>query len=163
MKRIRPVTVLLLALIVVLGYSLAMRQRREARLRAALALYKQRAAGDLRLVMDHYPGLDWPEGTSLGEVVGRIGAGNWTRQYFPRGIPLIIDPDGLREAGQTLDSPVMAPPKDPTTGRPLSLRQQLRIVLEPPGLAAEIKDGAIVITSRGRVDEPAAGDEEATP
>ena len=84
--------------------------------------------------------------------------------YFPQGLPVLVDPDGLREAGQTLESPVKVPPKDPVTGNPLSIGRQLRIVLEPLGLAVDVKDGAIVITSRGRVEEPAAAeDEEPTP
>jgi hypothetical protein len=164
MKRIRPITVLLLAMILVLAYSLVVRQRREARLRAALALYKQRADGALRLVMGANPTLDWPEGTSLAEAVEWIADSAPAHRYFPRGLPVLVDPDGLREAGQTLESPVKVPQKDTATGDPLSLGRQLRIVLEPLGLAAEVKDGAIVITSRGRVQEPdAAEDEEASP
>ena len=41
-----------------------------------------------------------------------------------------------------------APPPDEDPSRPLPLREKLRILLEPLGLAAEVKDGAIVITSR---------------
>jgi hypothetical protein len=59
MRRIRPATVLLLALILVLGYSLVIRQRREARLRAALARYKVQAKGDLYIVMGSNAALDW--------------------------------------------------------------------------------------------------------
>jgi hypothetical protein len=164
MKRIHPGTVLLLALILVLAYSLVIRQRREARLREALALYKERAGGDLRLVMRSNPPLEWPGGTPLGKAIKRIVDSPPARYRFPQGLPILVDPDGLREAGQTLDSPVQAPPKDAAIGEPLPLRQQLRIILEPLGLAAEIKDGAIVITSRGRTDEPAADiDEEKEP
>ena len=163
MKRIRPVTVLLLAMILVLGYSLVVRQRREARLGAALALYKQRAGGALRLVMGANPTLDWPEGTSLAGAIQWIVDSAPAHHYFPQGLPILVDPDGLREAGQTLESPVKVPPKDPATGNPLSIGRQLRIVLEPLGLAAEVKDGAIVITSRGRVEEPAAAEDEESP
>ena len=160
MKRIRPVTALLLALILVLGYSLVIRQRRESRLRAALALYKQRAGGALRLVMGANPTLDWPEGTSLAKAIKWIVDSAPAHHYFPQGLPLLVDPDGLREAGQTLDSPVKAPPGDPTAAEPLALEQTLRILLEPLYLAAEVKDGAIVITSRDRVDQSVAASEE---
>ena len=73
MKRIRPVTVLLLAMILVLGYSLVTRQRREARLRAALALYKGRATGEIAsLISQSIPTIPmaWPEGTPLAEAIG---------------------------------------------------------------------------------------------
>src|SRR5262249_21106734 len=138
MKRIRPSTVLLLASVLVLGYALAVRQHREARLSAALALYKQRAGGALRLVMGANPTLDWPEGTSVAEAIKRIVDSAPAHHYFPQGLPLLVDPDGLREAGQTLDSPVKVPPKDTATGEPLSIGQQLRIILEPLGLAAQV-------------------------
>ena len=156
MKRPRPATVLLLTLILVLGYSLVVRQRREARLRAALATYKGRARGALNRVMAAAPALDWPEGTTLAEAVRRVSESDPAPFYFPRGLPILVDPDGLREAGQTLDSLLKVPPKDPATGRPPSLARQLQMVLEPLGLAAEVKDGAIVITSRARVDREAA-------
>jgi hypothetical protein len=163
MKRVRPVTVLLLALILVLGYCLVIRQRREARLRAALALYKVQAKGDLDIVLSsksRKAALDWPDGTSLGEVVKRIADSPPARRVFPLGLPILVDTDGLREVGQTLDSPVKAPPGDPTAAEPLALEQTLRILLEPLYLAAEVKDGAIVITSRDRVDQSAAASEE---
>jgi hypothetical protein len=146
-------------LILVLGYSLVTRQRREARLRAALALYKGRATGDLVEIMGRSVPMDWPEGTPLGEVVEKIKVGTPAFWGFPKGLPIVVDPDGLREAGQSLSSPMAAPPADPGA-KPLSLRQKLRMILEPLGLAAEVKDGAIVITARGRVDEPSTADEE---
>jgi hypothetical protein len=156
MKRVRPVTVILLALILVLGYSLAVRQRREARLRAALALYKKRATGEIvRLRGDLIP-TGWPEGTTLAEVIEDIKHAPCFSRDYPKGLPILVDPDGLREAGQSLSSPVPAPPPDDPNAQPLKLREKLRIILDPLGLAAEVKDGAIVITSRGRVAEPLA-------
>jgi hypothetical protein len=154
MRCIRLATLVLLALIVVLGYSLVLRQNRETRLRAALALYKERAGIDLNLVMGSNPALAWPEGTSLQEVVHRIIESPPARNQFPKGLPILVDADGLREAGKTLDSPVPPPPKDSATGEPLALSHQLWVILEPLGLAAEVRDGAIVITSRGRVFKP---------
>ncbi len=134
--------------------------RREARLRAALAIYKGRATDDLDRIMDRSVPMDWPKGTPLGEAIEQIKGGTSTSWRFPRGLPIVVDPDGLREAGQSLSSPLAAPPKDPN-GKPLSLGQTLRAVLEPLGLAAEVRDGAIVITARSRVDElPTSAEEE---
>jgi hypothetical protein len=161
MKRIRPVNVLLVALIVILGYSLATRQRREARLRAVLAVYQKRATDHIARIMGRSFTMDWPDDTTLGEAIEQIQARPAGLLGFPKGLPVLVDPDGLREAGQSLGTPVKAPPPDdPSNGKWLSLRQKLRIVLEPLGLAAEARDGAIVITSRGRVDQAAASDEE---
>ena len=53
MKRFRPGTAVLVVLILVLGYFLALGQRREARLRAALAFYEGRANGAIARYMDH--------------------------------------------------------------------------------------------------------------
>jgi hypothetical protein len=159
MKRFRPGTVLLVVLILVLGSSLVTRQRREARLRAALALYKSRATGDLVEIMGRSVPMDWPEGTPLREAIEQIKDGTPASRGFPRGLPIVVDPDGLREAGKSLSSPMAASPDDPGA-KPLSLRRKLRMILEPLGLAAEVKDGAIVITARSRVDEASAADEE---
>jgi hypothetical protein len=159
MKRIRASTVLLLALILALGYPLVTGLRREARLRAALAIYKGRATDDLDRIMDRSVPMDWPKGTPLGEAIEQIKGGTSTSWRFPRGLPIVVDPDGIREAGQSLSSPLAAPPKDPN-GKPLSLGQNLRTVLEPLGLAAEVRDGAIVITARSRVDKMATSAEE---
>jgi hypothetical protein len=156
MKRIRPATVLLLVLIVVLGYSLAMRQRREARLRAALALYKSRATGEIAGHMGAWITTDWPDGTPLAEALDQIRHHRHFTGVYPKGLPILVDPDGLREAGRSLSSPVKAPPLDDPDGPEIPLREKLRIILDPLGLAADVKDGAIVITSRGRVTEPTA-------
>jgi hypothetical protein len=93
--------------------------------------------------------LDWPDGTPLGAAIERIK--RQTRNFpspFLQGIPMYVDPDGLREASQSLGSPVKAPPSEN-----LSFRTKLKFVLEPLGLACEVKDAAIVITSRSKVGE----------
>jgi hypothetical protein len=106
--------------------------------------------------MRYAPRLEWTDRIPLGEAVRRIAnCAPRLPDWFHKGLPIYVDPDGLRDAGKTLESPVKAPPKDPVTGEPLPLARQLRAMLEPLGLAAEIREGEIVITSRGRVDEPA--------
>jgi hypothetical protein len=160
MKRIQPVTVLLLALILVLGYSLVTRQRRTAWLEAALAQYKRRAQGDVERIMGHYFVLAWPDGITLSEAIEPIRQATSRGTSFPKGVPIYVDADGLREARRSLNSPVKAPPLHNPNGPHFTLRQQLRMTLEPLGLAAEAKDGAIVITSRNRVDESAADSSE---
>ncbi len=160
MKSVRPVTALLLALLLVLGYPLATGQRREARLRAALALYQRRAVPYIADIMRRSVAIDWPDGTTLREAIEQIKTSALPSRAFPKGLPVLVDSDGLREAGQSLGSPVKAPPGDhPGAGR-LTLGQKLGIVLEPLGLGYVVKDGAIVITSRARAGEPPAAVDE---
>src|SRR5262245_38435319 len=124
LRRIRPITVLLVALIVVLGYSLVVRQHREARLRAALASYKGRATGDLTDILGRSVGMDWPEDTPLAEAIEQIKASAPPSWGFTKGLPILVDPDGLREAGQSLGSPLRAAPPDELDGKAVPLRQK---------------------------------------
>jgi len=152
-KRIRLSTVLLLVVILVLGYALEVQQGKEARLRAALALYKRRSQGKIQSVLDLPIFLDWPDETSLEEVIERIKVSSSGTGLFPRGIPIYVDPVGLQQAGKTLSSRVNAPPPDEIVSL-LPLREKLRVILEPLGLAFQVKDASIVITSREAVAEP---------
>jgi hypothetical protein len=161
MKRIRPVTVLLVALILFLGYTLVVGQRREARLREALALYRSRNQVQLERFLRTAPlQFGWPNGTPLSQAIDEIRVVTTGLTAFSNGLPIVVDADGLREAGQSLGSPLGPPPPDNLTGGGsaggqspviLPLGEKLRIVLEPLGLAAEVKDGVVVITSRARV------------
>jgi hypothetical protein len=153
MKRIRLGSVLLLVVLVVLGCALIVQQRREERLRAALAAYQSRSQGAIVRIMGDSLPLDWQDDTSLEEVIELISLGTSNRwDSFPKGVPIFVDPVALRQAGKTLKSPVKAPPQDDE--EPLTFRLKLRAVLEPLGLACQVKEGALLITSRGTVDEP---------
>jgi hypothetical protein len=169
LRRIRPVTVLLVVSILALGYSLVVRQRREARLRAALAVYKGRNQVALAGIMKTRVRFGWPDGTPLSEAIDELKQVTAGSFGFSKGLPIVVDADGLREAGRSLDSPVKAPPADdnPPDYLPLPFGQKLRLILEPLGLAAEVKDGVIVITSRGRAGDRAdavtEGDQERAP
>jgi hypothetical protein len=148
-KRIRFSNLLLLIAILVLGYALDVQHRKEERLRAALARYKSKSHGVVVDMMGvHFP-LDWPDGTPLSTVIERIKQQtSKVPSPFVKGIPIYVDPDGLRGAGQSLGSPVKAPPSEDTP-----FRTKLKFVLEPLGLACQVKDAAIVITSRAKVGE----------
>ena len=53
--------------------------------------------------------LSWAHGP---EAVRRIANGvPRLPDWFLKGLPIFVDPDGLRDAGKTLESPVKAPPK----------------------------------------------------
>ena len=153
MKRIRPGIVILLIVIAVLGATLIVRQRREARLRAALAAYKSRSRGQIVRILGRWLPIDWPEGTTLEDAIELIKSRSirpwWS---LPKGVPILVDPDALRSVGKTLKSTVKGLPPDPN--RSLTFRQILRSVLEPMGLAYEVKDGAIMITTPDAIENP---------
>jgi hypothetical protein len=159
--QIRPSTWILLALIAVLGSGLVVRQRQEARLRAALALYQGRAHKSFVRLLNRPIPLVWPDETPLAEVIGEIklrtqGPG------LPQGLPITIDTAGLEEAVQSLTSPV----KGTSMDEPLPLRERLARILEPLGLAYRVQNDSIRITSRRAVEaapaslDQAAEDEE---
>jgi hypothetical protein len=152
--RLSRSNMVLLIVIAGLGFVTFVELRKEARLQAALARYKGRAHDQLVERLDWSAKLlNWPDQSPLAEVVEQIkvatsGPG-WTRD-FPLGIPVAVDPIGLEHAGQSLSSPVHSPPGDPD----LTLGEKLRIVLEPLGLACDVKDATLVITARELVSQP---------
>ena len=162
MKRPRFSTLLLLALIAGLGYLTVEGQRREARLRAALAMYQSRAGKDLDWVMTQRPVTPWerPQDAHLRDVVRWVREVPSAVRMFPRGVPVLVDMEGLREVGQTLDSRLTSMPPEPVSAAvEPQLRERLWMLLDPLGLAAEVRGGAIVITSRARAQENAGTDD----
>jgi hypothetical protein len=150
-SRIPWSTLLVLFAIVALGCIFLLLQRKEERLRAALALYKNRSHGRVAMrLRDSAWNVNWPDQTPLGEVLEKIKLGTQGGfSRFPLGVPIVIDPIGLAVAGRSLDSPVQQPSAD----QDISLGKKLQIVLKPLGLACEVKNATIVITSEGMVDE----------
>jgi hypothetical protein len=151
-RRIHWSMLLVVVAIVTLGCIFMLQQRKEERLRAALALYRSRSHGRVAERLSGWaPNLNWPEQTPLGEVIEQIKLS--TRggyPPFPLGVPIVVDPVGLEEAGRSLSSPVQQPPADQN----LSLGKKLQTVLKPLGLGCQVKDATIVITSERMVDEP---------
>jgi hypothetical protein len=154
-KHIRPSTVFFVAAIAVLGSVLLIQERKAARLRAALIYYKSQSR---ERVVDRLHGkalLKWADDCPLEEVVEQVRRTTATgkpgaRPVFPLGIPIEVDPIGLERAGQSLKSPVPSPPADVN----LTLAEKLRAVLEPLGLACDVRDASLVITARDLVTSP---------
>ncbi len=142
-------------LILVLGYALIRQQRKEARLRDALAAYKSRADQKIVGVLGGWMPLGWPDGTPLEGAIQRIksaSSAGGRSPSFPKGIPIYVDGEALRRTGKTLQSPVKAAAPDPVNTVGPTLREKLRSFLEPMGLAYEVKDGAIMITTPDAVE-----------
>jgi type II secretory pathway pseudopilin PulG len=154
MKRIRPGIVILLIVIAVLGSALIVQQRREARLREALVAYQSRKRRQILRLLDHRIPIDWPESTTLEDTIALIKYPTrlWPYSMPQTGIPILVDPEALRKVGKTLKSTVKGLPTDPD--RTVTFRQKLRSVLEPMGLAHEVKDGAIMITTPDAIENP---------
>ncbi len=140
-KRIRLSDVVLALVLVTLAYLLHIRQERVARLQAALAEYQSQARIKLMEWLQEPNRVTWPEGATLADFIERIRR---SAPSLPNGVPILVDPIGLEQAGKSMDSPVRALP--PTAD--LNLQDKLTMALEPMGLAFEVKNASIVITSR---------------
>ena len=152
--RLARSSIVLLVAIAIMSVVTFVEQRREARLRAALARFKSRAH---HLVVERLDWkaqrLYWPDQSPLAEVVEQIRVtttGRGAPVDFPLGLPVAVDPIGLERAGQSLSSPVHSPPSDPD----LTLGEKLQTVLEPLGLACDVQDASLVITARDMVSQP---------
>ncbi len=152
-KQIRLSDVVLVVALMTLAYVLVVRQKREARLQAALAEYQSQARIKIIECLQKPNRVGWPEGATLADAIECIRR---SATPLPNGVPVLPDPIGLQQAGKSMDSPVKALP--PTAG-PL-LQDKLRMALEPLGLAFEVKNASIVITSREGLDKSADGKSE---
>jgi len=150
-SRTRLGTAILLLVIVALGFVLVAQQRREARLRTALALFQNRAHHRIYGSLNqHEISLKWADDATLDEVIGQVKRiTNLPRFAQLRvGLPTYVDPIGLGEARQSLTSRVIGPPPKES----LPIEEHLRRILGPLGLAYQVKDGSLMITSRQAVE-----------
>jgi hypothetical protein len=162
-KRMRSGNLLVILVVMTLGCILISQQADEVRLRGLLARYKGRYHKKVVVRLHNAaPTLDWPDQTPLGEVIEQIKVGTQSQPGMPmfqRGVPVVIDAAGLEEAGRSLSSPVPRPPAD----QELSLGKKLQTVLKPLGLACQVKDATIVITSERMVDDPFVEEDDDKP
>jgi hypothetical protein len=147
-KRIRPINVALVLALMMLACVFYVRQQRVAKLQAALAEYRSHAHIKIIEWLQEPNRVMWTEGATLADVIERI---RHSATPLPKGVPIVVDPAGLEEAGQSMDSPVKAPRQNGY----LLLQEKLRVALEPLGLDFDVKNDSIVITSRHRVNESA--------
>jgi len=152
-KHIRLATVLLVVAIMVLGFRAVREEHKAARLRDALVYYKSRSHERVADRLRGKASLQWADDCPLEEVVEQIRLATAVSKgwpLFPLGIPIEVDPIGLERAGRSLSSPVPSPPADVD----LTLGEKLRAVLEPLGLACDVRDASLVITARDMVIQP---------
>jgi hypothetical protein len=90
--------------------------------------------------------MSFPNETPLEDVIKYIRSAT-KGPNFSEGIPIYVDPLGLQEAVKTMASPVVLDVKD------VPLRTSLKVMLKQLGLAFEVKDGLLSITSQESIDE----------
>lgn len=147
MRRWNLRTLILVIVVFALGFALFAQQRREARLRSALDLYRDRGHERILDLLDEPLALSYPSDQSLEDVMKQIKT-RTKGNRLPSGIPIYVDPIGLSEAGVTMSSPAKpaASPQDRTLG------EELTQILEPLGLAWKAGGGFLMITSKESLD-----------
>jgi hypothetical protein len=147
-------TALLVLVIAVLALVYHREHRRSVRLGEALALFQSQAEGRIHdsLTAPRPLGsairllLKWNSETVLEEVIRSFEKFTTQPNFggLDGGLPIEVDADGLREAGQSLGARLVLPPA-PT--QDVSLQELLREILKPMGLDFHVKDGKIEVTS----------------
>ena len=147
LRPIRLSTFLLLVLVIALMVSLAL--QRERQLRDAIAVYRQPQTEAIFEAVARPMPLHYLDGARLDEVLKVWKRTTIGSPGLAPGIPIYVDPIGLQEAGQSLNSTLRRPPSADS----LPLGEHLRRVLEPLGLGCTVQHGFLMITSKESVDE----------
>jgi hypothetical protein len=134
---------------------------REARLKSALRIARNYANGVISKELDKPLDMPFDNGTTLAGLVSHIECSTgWvvTERRYPKpvsvrhpgplqnGLPIRVDPVALAEAGATMRTPLTI------SSRGVPLRDTLRGVLGPLGLAYYVRDGLLVIGTKEDAD-----------
>ncbi len=90
--------------------------------------------------------LAFPNQTPLEDVLKFLKAA--TAVPGDSGLPIYVDPLGLQEVEKTLQSPVTLDIEN------IPVKTALRLILKQLGLAFQVKDGLVTITSEASIDIP---------
>jgi len=124
-------------------------KRREDQLQATLLLYRDWRTEGVVEIIDQRLALTYADGAPLEQMLKDVKLRSTGRPKLPAGIPIYVDPIGLKESGKSMMATVMRPPHDEN----LTLREHLSCVLGPLGLGFSVEDGFLMITSRTAVDK----------
>ena len=146
--RLRLSTLLLLLVIVGLAITVMMQQQREARLLSAPRTARDVNDEAIRVALDQ--AVDWPtrpnSPRALEQVLFFIKSKSRTKPdgfLWRGGIPIYVDPEGLREARVTMSSMVGTGPVRRTTAKRI-----LQETLDELGLDYFVEGGMLTITSK---------------
>ncbi len=152
MRRFKLGTLIVWIVILALSLALYIQQRREARLKSALAIYRNRGQEEIQERLAQATSLIYPDETPLEDVLKQVR--NLTKGgRLPSGIPIYVDPLGLTEADKTMMTPVKAVRANEYS----TLREQLQQILKPLGLGFKAENGYLLITSEESLDLPKDG------
>ncbi len=99
----------------------------------------------IRAALDATLDMDFPKAISLEDVLKSVRA-KTESPGLKAGIPIYVDPVGLRSAGRTMSSPVAAVPRGP-----VPLKASLGDALRGLGLAFDVADGLMTISSESTI------------
>jgi hypothetical protein len=157
LRPIRLSTFLLLVLVIALLIALYAYRVREARLQDQIAVYRHYRTEGIIDALALPITTTYADGASLNDALKDIKqrtTKNPKLPKIPNGIAIYVDPVGLLEAERSMDSPV----KRPAGADAMTLGEHLRRVLDPMGLAYEVKDGYLMITTKdslvGNIEDP---------
>lgn len=106
------------------------------------------AAARVWAILDQPIDLPFPHETSLGEVIQHLKQATASDDH-KSGIPIYVDPVGLTEAEQTLDSPVVIDLEG------IALRTSLGLLLSQLDLVYEVHpEGLLIVTGMSCTDRP---------
>lgn len=148
-RPVRLSTFLLLVLAFALMVSLALQRVRERQLRETIAVYRRPQVEAILDTLARPIPIPYQDGARLDEVLKEWKRTTTGSPGLASGIPIYVDPIGLQEAGQSLNSTVRRPPSADS----LPLFEHIRLVLEPLGLWYTVKDGYIEISSKESLNE----------
>ncbi len=156
LRPIRLSTFLLLTLVAGLLIAIYVQRIREARLRDAIAIYRNPQTEAILDALDQPIVLTYDDDVPLDLVLKEFKmrtTKNPKLPGIPTGIPIYVDPIGLQESEHSLNSTVKRPPSADT----LAIGEHLRRVLEPLGLGYDVRDGFLMITAKESLDVPVGG------
>ncbi len=154
-QRIRLGTFLLLIAVVGALVGLYAQSRREADLRAAIATYRNPKSEGIIDALDGPDLLSGHDDSTLDDVLKELKrrtTKNPNLPKIPAGIPIYVDPLGLQEAQVSLSSKVKQ--VQVYASGNASLGEHLWLLLDSVGLAYQVKDGFLMITSQDSLDRP---------
>jgi hypothetical protein len=150
---IRLSTLILLTLVAGLSIALYVQHEREKQLVSALRFARHFNEEALTSALDKPFTMAVPP-TGRTTLVGllRYVRTESITGYLWNGAPIFVDPDGLKEVGQTQNALIVVP----TTGA--SIKTVLTTELGKLKLGYVVKDGILTITSRDAIDKSQAPD-----